>query len=956
MRRNLLLLLLGVFSSFFSPVWADWQRPVTNYSRHDYQGGNQNWMITQHHNGWMYAANNKGMLEFDGVDWHTYSIHNAKTRAVAVDKDGNIFIGGMGQFGYFVPDELGGLQYICLSDSLAEEIHVGVIWNILINEDEVYYQSDRAIFRLRGTQLDVLHSDTEIRHSAIIHRKFYIANGQGLAVLNGDEFSPLANTAFLSAYKVVGLLPYQGKVMVVSNRDGIFLYDGAFPERYQAIEETLSKATPLFCAAILNDSLLALGTVHNGVWLSDLTSGRVEQISIDDGLQNKTVLGMNFDKEKNLWLALDNGIDCVHLNSPVRSLYGRRSPIGSGYGSAFYEGKLYLATNQGLYRTSGFTQGAEREMDFIPGTGGQVWSVFPYDGKLFCCTDNGLFIRDGERMQHIRQPRGIWRLATFPHRTDLLLAGTYSGIYILEKEEEGWKVHPRIPGFYHSCKTLFVESPYVVWVSNKGKGLFRMTLSEDMKSIEKVKNYNDASLSPQDEAYVARIGEEIVITSQEGIFRYNQIRDELERYPELEKKLGYEEGYTFVREDEFGNIWYITGGHLRYLSSEEGARKYGRQPVEAYLGGLLIENFEHIQVCDEETVIVGTEEGFSLIRYRESFPLRSSLHLQIRRVYLTQDKDSLIYGRSYEYPSHSLVIPYRDNSLRIEYSANNYDPSLPVWYTFRLLGSGNENWSAPTQKPMKEYTGLREGRYTFQLKLQTVEGEPPVTTSLTFVILPPWYRSWWALTLYVIVGSLLLAYLYYRLVQTRKRLLRQKEKEIIRQKEEFRKESERKDRKIDSLKEQNLQAELRHKSDELVRTTLNIVRKNEILQTIRKDAQSLSAAVREENMVELRRKVLRLINRIDVNLEHDNDLESFQSSFDTIHHDFFKILDERFPELNQKDKLLCAYIRMNLLSKEIAPLLNISVRGVEISRYRLRRKLGLSEKDKLAEFLHRISE
>ena len=118
----------------------------------------------------------------------------------------------------------------------------------------------------------------------------------------------------------------------------------------------------------------------------------------------------------------------------------------------------------------------------------------------------------------------------------------------------------------------------------------------------------------------------------------------------------------------------------------------------------------------------------------------------------------------------------------------------------------------------------------------------------------------------------------------------------------------------------------------------------------------INHSISEENLVSIRRKILRLINQIDANMEHDNDLKNFQITFDSVHHNFFKRLDELFPDLNNRDKMLCAYIKMDLMSKEIAPLLNISVRGVEISRYRLRKKLHLEEKDNLADFLQKLSD
>ena len=179
--------------------------------------------------------------------------------------------------------------------------------------------------------------------------------------------------------------------------------------------------------------------------------------------------------------------------------------------------------------------------------------------------------------------------------------------------------------------------------------------------------------------------------------------------------------------------------------------------------------------------------------------------------------------------------------------------------------------------------------------------------------------------------------------------------ELISQKQEFRKESELKDRKIVSLEEENLQSELRHKSEELIKTTLNIVHKNEILQDIRKVAVGISRSVNDENLVNIRRKTLILIERIDKDLDNEEHWQTFQNTFDSVHHNFFHLLDERYPDLSYKDKMLCAYLRMNLMSKEIAPLLNITLRGVEISRYRLRKKLGLGEGDNLAEFLQHLT-
>ena len=163
------------------------------------------------------------------------------------------------------------------------------------------------------------------------------------------------------------------------------------------------------------------------------------------------------------------------------------------------------------------------------------------------------------------------------------------------------------------------------------------------------------------------------------------------------------------------------------------------------------------------------------------------------------------------------------------------------------------------------------------------------------------------------------------------------------------------------VREEKLEVELRARQQELVSSRMNVVRKNEMLLDIKKTAVSLNNALpssteikKSELLTTIKRRVMRLISQIDTNIEHDEDLEAFKDTFDSVHHHFLQTLDERYPSLSHKEKMLCVYIRMNLLSKEIAPLLNISTRGVEISRYRIRQKLGLDSKDSLTKFLQSL--
>ncbi|WP_308757837.1 LuxR C-terminal-related transcriptional regulator [uncultured Bacteroides sp.] len=945
-------LLSALFIFCNQRLCAGWQRSITNYSRYSYKAASQNWRIMQCSNGWMYFANNKGLLEFDGTNWAVYPIHNAKVRAVKAGKDGRIYVGGLQQFGYFVPNSLGRLDYICLSDSIDKRI-IGNIWNIHITEDKVYFQSDNAVFSFKNGRIHRINCPS-IVHSALVGERLYVA-GAGVFVLSGNEFTLLPNTNSMvdnAGRRVIGIFSYRDKLLVVSNQGGLFFYENGTLIPFRSGADEFLKRNRLFCAT-MKGSLLALGTVQDGLLLLDMDTRETEHISTHNGLQNKTILSLFFDREDNLWLGLDNGIDCVHLHSPI---FQNKATIGSGYASCLYRNKLYLGTNQGVFVT-GYPLMLNEEQDLEPvwGTAGQIYSLAVYDDKLFCAGSNALGVLDGSELYFVSGIRGVWWVKPLQQK-DKLLVATYIGLYLLKKSEGRWILDRKVEGRRFSSKSLYIEpSANALWTANKEGGLYRLSLSAGCDSIIKEKCYNSGELPIGDNVCIGMVDGETVIASRQGLFRYNPSEDCLDRYERLEKKMDGRVAYTYIMQDSLQNIWYVADGALKLLHYDPLTRSYYRSENEAYLKDCLIEDFEYVGVLANNEAVIGMEDGFSLLHFMQERVKKYPLNLQIRHVYLTGVNDSLVYGCSYVPNDMYLKIPYKNNSIRIEYSINNYDSSLALFYSCRLEGPVSEPWSQLGESAMKEYTRLPEGKYTFYVRTR-IGLEKPIVASFSFEILPPWYRTWWSYLLYAALIVLLLAYIYYRIAAGRKRLVMLKELELYRQKQAFQKESELKSKKIDLLKEENLQAELHHKSEELIHTTLNLVRKNEMLQNIKSEVLSILHAAKEENLVIIRRKILCLITQIDTNMEHDDDLLAFQSTFDSVHHNLFQKLEARFPELTKREKLLCAYIKMNLMSKEIAPLLNISQRGVEVSRYRLRKKLGLGEGENLAEFLQKLSQ
>ena len=131
---------------------------------------------------------------------------------------------------------------------------------------------------------------------------------------------------------------------------------------------------------------------------------------------------------------------------------------------------------------------------------------------------------------------------------------------------------------------------------------------------------------------------------------------------------------------------------------------------------------------------------------------------------------------------------------------------------------------------------------------------------------------------------------------------------------------------------------------------MHLVQKTEILNKIKNDLINIGS----EGPEEIKKKIKQITRAIESDIQLDDSWAQFETYFDQVHENFFKRLREKFPKLTPKDQKLCAYLRMNLSTKEIAPLLNISVRGVEISRYRLRKKLVIESEVNLVAFIMEV--
>lgn len=944
--KNVLILLL----IFFSIKTHAWDRQSVSYDPQSYQGGTQNWQIRQSEKGWLYVANNNGLLEFDGYTWTLHSMKGCRVRSLNFIND-KIYVGGSCEFGYFKREAKGMFLYTSLSALICDNWK-GDIWNIIYADNKIYMMDDYCIYVFENDKyLYTIKSENKIDCSALINDKICIGTPVGIAYLDKSSKSFKMyqydnGKNILSNSKIVELLPYKGKMIAVTARMGIYFVTDAKCERISSKADNFIQRNQLFSATI-HDEMLTLGSVQNGLFIIDFNKPKYSEIiSQNNILKNNTVLSCFFDSDKNLWLGLDNGIAYINMNELISPLFSKESLIGTGYCSFYYNNILYLGTNQGLY-----TQNDELGFNLLKGGEGQIISLSCHDNKLFSCGDNGILVITPDETYKIDICGAVRILSNTGHK-DKLIVITYFGAKVIEKKNGRWQYLHTVDGYTSKSNNLIaMKKGNYYCQADIGDNFVKAVVFDDKLENVEIKKIGLENNKVNSRNAVSTIDGNTIVCTTDGLYKYSIVKNKFEKYTDLENLLGEKNNYQYITTDNKGNIWFKTDAGLYLLPHSNSY--LNKRIYYIGLNSQMVDGAENINMIDSVNAVINTYKGFTMVRIDKAKQIKAPAQVYIHKIRTSKDNNIVSYGEA----KTDIVLPYELNSISIDWGAFNISNNDIILFSYRLAGLDND-WSIPGSKNTKEYTNLKEGHYKFEVRTIVKNKEMQVANSdyIIIDILPPWYRSTLAYCIYLILLGIVLYLIYRTIVRKQKREIKEKKKTIELQKLLFEKETRAKNQIITEMEKEKLQADLQYKTQEMTGYILNISQKNEIFDKIKKEAESILKTIdNKENPIKMRKKVSNLIGMINQDMKHDESFDVFKSNFDIVHKDFFRILEKKFPQLTKKDKILCAYIKMNLLSKEIAPLLNISVRGVEINRYNLRKKMGLDRSVNLYEYINNLS-
>ncbi|MBC7654247.1 MAG: transcriptional regulator [Oligoflexus sp.] len=927
---------------------------VENFSKTIYQSGNQNWSITQDEHGIFYFGNSEGLLSYDGHFWQNHQIpHHLIVRSVASDKKGHVFTGGFGEFGYWEYDARAILKYHSLTKLVKDKSKLNnEIWKIYVDNNQVIFQTFASLFIYNNQTktIKVIEGKGSFLFLFKVGKKYFIETANnGIYELVNDKLKLLNGSEGISG--VLSILPYGDNAMLIGTaKNGLFLYDGNQFKKWGLEASDFLKTYQLNNGVSIFNKYFAYGTILNGVIILDENGKIVQHINKSGGLQNNTVLSLFTDNSQNLWVGLDNGIDRIELDSPLYFYFDKNGAFGTVYSSIIFNDKIYLGTNQGLYYSNWDRDTTKRQsfnFKFIPKSQGQVWDLSVYNGNLFCGHNNGTYLVKDNTIKSISSVSGGWTLKQMNSNPDKLIQGTYTGLVIYENINGKYVFSHQIEGFREPCRYVEQDNKGNIWVSHPYKGVFKINLSEDLHTIKSIKVYDESFGLPTTYGInIFNLDSRIVFSSDSGFYVYDEISDRFAKYQQLNSKIGtFSSANKLIKADD-KRFWFIDHGKVALANFSTPGKISIDSGLFNVINGRMVKNYENISKINNNLFLISVDDGFVIFNKKILHKnLKALPKVFIGKIENITTNNFLITESGLI--SKDVTIPYNQNSIRINYSLPYYRQGK-IKYQY-LLDGYSKSWSSWSISSQKDFTNLPYGKYIFKVRAIVNNGSISSISQFEFEIKPPFYATIWAWIFYLIIVLVVIYFIrvfYFRKLKKHQKAiqkhLQEERDEVLRQ------ETVVNEQKLIQLKNEKLQVELESKGREVTNSAMNIVYKNELLQKIKEEIDHLKDKEGKKLTDEQLRKLQKII---DESMSDERDWNLFETSFNETHENFFKKLKVAHPDLVPNDLKLCAYLRLNMSSKEMASLLNISLRGMEIRRYRLRKKLNLPHDKNLVEFL-----
>ena len=886
---------------------------VENFTKSNYFGDNQVWSVAQGNDNAIYYANNHHFLRYNGVRWEKYALPNKTIlRSVFVDGD-KVYCGSYNEFGYWKRVS-GKMIYTSLTKN--KNLFTGVsineeIWKIFKHDGKLYFQSFNELFVYKAGEIQKIRIPFQISYCFVVDNKIYAASVKnGIYLFENKTFTKVEKWQGLEDNIVHAIAKNNNQTFIFTQKNGVFVEENNQLLAWNNPLNIALKKEIIITAKFINNNRLAIGTAFQGLYIIDLKTATYKNINRNNSLKNNSVLCIGFDKENDLWLGLDNGISHIEINSPYSIFSDNTGVLGSVYTMAALKNGYLLGSNHGIFKYE------NKQLQLLPNSQGQVWDIHKIGKKYIIGHNDGTFIYENNELKKVNSISGGWKFQESDYDNKYFQAN-YSGIILYDTpiDLSRYKI---IGNLTKPIKNIAQNKPRELWAVDNYRSLYRIAFNKNFE-VEKVENITQQNKIWNDYGVkIFNFKNEILFFIDSVWYNFNAISNRLEKNKIFNKNFANISEIIPVNNSNF----IVLKDKLLYIIHQIDDNYIWELLPEKYYEGKII-NQDTKVFNDGNQLLMNLDDGFFSFQLKNNKIKEQKITIEgFYQGKVITDNMSIQYNQSVALDVISEFYGYNRHGLF--YTLNNSRDFFPIKegnIVLNNLSSGKQD-----------------------LKVYYYNGEKYVPLSeYRFKVDKPWYFSLIMLFFYTIFISGIF-YLYYKWNKIRYlEKLKLKEEELKHQKQIIQLELNAENKlKLQEYDKHILEMQVQSKASEVAGKSLSIAKQSEMIESIQNILDN------ETDLNQIKNKIKKSIK---INAINKNEWQSFEKNLMQSHEDFVHKLTNKFSELTSKDIKLSIYLKMNLSSKEIAPLMNISFRGVELHRYRLRKKLHLNSDVNLSKFM-----
>lgn len=740
---------------------------IKNYAPKSYQADEVNYCITRDYRGIVYIGNTENILEYDGHTWSKILVPNQKLiLSLANGPDSSIYVGAVNDFGHLITDSHGKLVYESLGKLINDSIVISRVWKIYTDSTNVYFSTFEQIFvyNVLEEKIKIIEIPFEYNFfSFLLNNKLYTGNFEkGLLTCKNGKYQIANGGQFFAEKDIFSMLPWSKDTIIVSTYEGLTLYTPKSGEiiKFETINSNTNNAfikTPIYSGIKIDDNHFGYATNGGGLFVINKKGEIITHLDKTSGIQNDKIISVFLPNDSSgvIWLSLELGITNVNLNSKVRRFTSQPGLEDKIYFINQFDNDFYFSTPTGV---SKLIETKEKTPNFEPIEGISEITASLINFK----TETGKTIQLAGTIKDIYQikngkakPLNIgtetYSLLQSKTQPNQLYAATSRGIKRIRYINNRFKGDDGYLGLPKQHVNIMVEDKNGnVWSNTLSE---RQLINKDGELKELPENIKNKS------GFFFKLKDDVFYSTDEQVFKLNYSNQNFEESSWLTKNYLKKEK-SLKKVIALNDTIALVNFTINHKSiSDLITFKNAEWSADTLSLRILPSMTIFTAYYNNDKVYIGSQEGLYIANLKRSKVYNNPFRTLIRAI--TIGTDSLYYKGGTNYfeefevgNSHVLKAPlaisYHLNNISFTYSASFYEKEEGLQYRSYLEGF-DKQWSNWSKDISRTYTNLKEGDYRFQVEARNIYNSKSKIDSFVFSIDPPWYRSWWAILVYIVL-------------------------------------------------------------------------------------------------------------------------------------------------------------------------------------------------------------